>query len=115
MVRIWCVPIEKLDRQHLLGEHKELHTIFNVIVYNKKGFSNHPQTNRFRGDNLGMLIDRHNQQVKELIRRGYNHNSPLPTFNYIPEPYAYSEEAYKQDFDLLMSRQNTTITPIFYC
>ncbi|MBE3117098.1 hypothetical protein IMZ68_07835 [Candidatus Bathyarchaeota archaeon] len=25
MVRVWCVPISELDRQHLLGEHAELH------------------------------------------------------------------------------------------
>ena len=110
MVRIWRVPLHLLDRQHLLGEHHELHVIFNVITKDLKGFHNHPQTNRFKG-HLGMLADRHKQQVDELHRRGYNHNSPLPDFAYYPEPYSYSEEEYQKDFELLMSRQNTTITP----
>lgn len=68
MVRIWCVPVSTLDRQHLLGEHAELHCIYSVIVNHKKGYSKHPQTLRFKNC-IGVLVDRHNQQVAEMKRK----------------------------------------------
>src|SRR5687768_13942553 len=32
MVRIWDVPVEDLDDQHLLGEHLQLHIIWNALT-----------------------------------------------------------------------------------
>jgi hypothetical protein len=33
---------EKLCRNHLLGEHQELHAIWSVLVNGKKGYAHHP-------------------------------------------------------------------------
>lgn len=75
-MRIWDIPPEKLCNKHLLGEHRELHAIWNIITENKKGYSKHPETLRWKGK-LKALYNRHAKQVKELKKRGYKHNSPL--------------------------------------
>ena len=75
-MRIWDIPPEKLCRQHLLGEHRELHAIWSILVNNKKGYSNHPETLRWKGK-LKALYLRHEKLVKEMEIRGFNHKSPI--------------------------------------
>jgi hypothetical protein len=75
-MRIWDIPTSKLCKNHLLGEHRELHAIWTVIIQNKKGYSKHPETIRWEGK-LRSLYIRHQQQVEEMQNRGYNHKSPL--------------------------------------
>lgn len=75
-MRIWDIPTEKLCRQHLLGEHRELHAMWVIITKNKKGYSKHPETIRWVGKLKAMYL-RHEEQVKEMKHRGYNHQSPL--------------------------------------
>lgn len=75
-MRIWDLPVEVLCRQHLLGEHRELHAIWSILVNDKQGYRNHPETRRWEGK-LPMLWLRHELQVKEMAARGYNHASPL--------------------------------------
>jgi hypothetical protein len=75
-MRIWDLSPEKLCRNHLLGEHRELHALWSIIINNKKGYSKHPETIRWRGK-LKALYLRHEKQVAEMKKRGYNHNSPL--------------------------------------
>jgi len=75
-MRMWNVDPQKMCRKHLLGEHVECHMFVGAI--NKglsiKGYINNdllePQT----------LRQRHDLLVTEMIRRGYNHKSPLPEF-----------------------------------
>ena len=75
-MRIWDLPPKRLCRQHLLGEHRELHAIWSILTKGKKGYSKHPETLRWRGK-LKALFVRHEKLVKEMGRRGYCHNSPL--------------------------------------
>ena len=76
-MRIWSpMPCLCLDRQRLLGEHRELHAIWAVLTQGKAGYSRHPETLRWRG-HLGALALRHLEQVSEMHRRGYQHGSPL--------------------------------------
>lgn len=75
-MRIWDLPPEKLCRNHLLGEHRELHALWAILTEGKKGYANHPETRRWRGK-LQALYRRHEAQVKEMMRRGYRHQSPL--------------------------------------
>lgn len=75
-MRIWDVSPNKLCRNHLLGEHRELHAIWAIITENKKGYSLHPETVRWKGK-LNALYIRHEELVKEMIRRKYIHKSPL--------------------------------------
>jgi hypothetical protein len=75
-MRIWDIAPGNLCRNHLLGEHRELHAIWIIITERKKGYSNHPETLRWIGK-LQALYRRHNLLVKEMEQRGYPHKSPL--------------------------------------
>lgn len=75
-MRIWDLPPEALCRRHLLGEHVELHALWSIITRDKKGYSNHPETRRWRGKLMALFL-RHQRLVREFERRGYNHHSPL--------------------------------------
>ena len=75
-MRIWDLSPTILCRNHLLGEHRELHAIWSILTQNKKGYSLHPETIRWRGK-LKALYKRHEELVKEMHKRGYNHQSPL--------------------------------------
>jgi len=76
-MRIWDVDPGYLARQQLLGEHRELHGLFNVLTMGKKGYANHPETKRWVGC-IDALICRHDLLVSEMKLRGYNHHSALP-------------------------------------
>ena len=76
-MRIWDVDPALLCRRHLLGEHRELHGLWNILVHGKVGYSFHPETRRWRGK-LAALHRRHERLVDEMRRRGYRHASPLP-------------------------------------
>jgi hypothetical protein len=101
MVRIWCVPVTELDRQHLLGEHAELHCIVGALLDKYKAYQNHPETLRFK-DRIDELYFRHNEQVQEMQKRGYVHNSPLPQSD---KRYTCTEEQYMRDHNELAKRQ----------
>ena len=75
-MRIWDISPKRLCRNHLLGEHRELHAIWSVIVNGKKGYAHHPETLRWKGK-LKALYRRHDALVVEMSSRGYQHRSPL--------------------------------------
>ncbi len=75
-MRIWDLPPEKLCRNHLLGEHRELHALWTILTEDKKGYRNHPETKRWVGK-LKALYIRHELLVSEIMSRGYQHKSPL--------------------------------------
>ncbi len=65
-----------LCRQHLLGEHRELHGLWNILTREKDGYRRHPETRRWEGK-LAALFARHERLVEEMRQRGYSHSSPL--------------------------------------
>lgn len=77
-MRVWDIHVKHLCRKHLLGEHRELHGLWNILTKHggKGGYSNHPETKRWIGK-LKALYTRHEDLVKEMSARGYNHRSPL--------------------------------------
>ena len=75
-MRIWDLDPGFLNDKSLLGEHRELHGIASILINNKKGYSRHPETLRWRGC-LGALAVRHQLLVAEMELRGFNHRSPL--------------------------------------
>ena len=75
-MRIWDVPPRELCRSHLLGEHRELHGLWNILTRGLSGYRAHPETRRWEGK-LAALYERHDALVAEMDRRGYNHQSPL--------------------------------------
>lgn len=53
-----------------------MHALWSIITKNKKAYSNHPETLRWKGK-LHALYLRHENLVGEMQKRGYNHHSPL--------------------------------------
>jgi len=76
-MRIWDLNPGYLDRKRLLGEHRELHGLFNIVSLHKKGYLHHPETLRWV-NHLPALCMRHGLLVSEMLLRGYRHHSPLP-------------------------------------
>lgn len=72
-------PVEKLIREHLLAEHREIKRIPNNIKSGKSKIDNIPNIFRlgtghvkFFYNKLGYLKKRYDKIYKECIRRGYN-------------------------------------------
>jgi hypothetical protein len=76
-VRIWDLPAGYLNRQSLLGEHRELHGLYNILTEGKKGYSRHPETLRWVGA-VDAVCLRHAHEVAEMTLRGYVDRTPLP-------------------------------------
>jgi len=75
-MRIWDIQPRRLCNKHLVAEHGELHSLWSVINNHKKGFSHHPETERWRGK-LKALYLRHQKLADEMVKRGFQHQSPL--------------------------------------
>ena len=75
-MRVWDVNPGYLNRQSLLGEHRELHGIVSIIRNNKKGYSRHPETPRWVGYGWA-LSQRHRLLAAEMNARGYVDRSPV--------------------------------------
>ncbi|GAB4342551.1 MAG: hypothetical protein Kow0089_17660 [Desulfobulbaceae bacterium] len=105
-MRIWDVHPGYLNRQSLLGEHRELHGIVSILVNGKKGYSRHPETRRWVGHGWA-LRRRHLLIAAEMNLRGYTDRSPVRTRSghgswpvvYIDEPadqFAILAEKYRE-------------------
>ncbi len=76
-MRIWDVNPGYLNRQSLLGEHRELHGIASIISHNKKkGYSRQPETRRWVGHGWALTM-RHNLLAAEMELRNFNEHSPV--------------------------------------
>ncbi len=75
-MRVWDIAPHKLCRNHLLGEHREIHAIWSILTQNKKGYSRHPETLRWNGK-LKALFLRHKKIALQMVSRGYQHKSNL--------------------------------------
>lgn len=77
-MRIWDINPGYLNRQSLLGEHRELHGIVSIIVNGKKGYSRHPETIRWNGYGWALRI-RHELLAAEMSLRNFSDKSPVNT------------------------------------
>jgi len=59
-MRVWDLPAGYLNRQSLLGEHREIHGIHSILTQNKTGFASHPETLRWVRTLSGLAM-RHRQ------------------------------------------------------
>ncbi len=75
-MRIWDINPGYLNRQSLLGEHRELHGIVSIIVNGKKGYSKHPETIRWVGYGWALKM-RHELLVAEMSLRGFKEKTPV--------------------------------------
>lgn len=61
-----------LCRKHLLGEHVEYHKILETSVKKNKSMTGYIDVRAISY----LSVFRHDEIVREMIRRGYNHQSP---------------------------------------
>ena len=79
-MRMWMVSPKLMCRQHLLGEHVELHMLVACL---KRGFSIQGYVDQGLV-NTRYMYSRHDALVAEMTRRGYRHQSPLPPLRKYP-------------------------------
>jgi len=93
-MRMWKADPSIMCRQHLLGEHVEMHMFAGTFRRNIsfKGYMKNGLID------TNMVEERHDDLVAEMIKRGYNHNSPIDSTlcegianKYKYEDYEYSE------------------------
>jgi Pyrimidine dimer DNA glycosylase/Protein of unknown function (DUF1722) len=75
-VRVWDISPGYLNRQSLLGEHRELHGLHVIHLQGKTGYSRHPETVRWVGC-LSGLARRHAYLAAEMRLRGYVDRTPI--------------------------------------
>jgi hypothetical protein len=104
-VRIWDVPPEMLCRNHLLGEHGELHGVWSTLTQARQsGYCSHPEVRRWEGK-LKALYHKHEEIVEEMRRRGYNHQSPLnPEFATGAERQDTFVDSYEEQVEILKKK-----------
>ncbi len=78
LMRMWMVKPELLCRQHLLGEHFEIHKAVGNLRNSGKWTKSLTERGFLEPQNF---LSRHNSLVKEMKRRGFAHNSPLNVSN----------------------------------
>ncbi len=101
-MRVWDLHPGYLARQQLLGEHRELHGLANILIHNKKGYSRHPETLRWVGS-LPALAMRHRQLACEMALRGYQDRSPLSVEGEVAWPERWIDPPNRQ-FELLREK-----------
>lgn len=72
-MRMWMVEPRHMCRKHLMGEHVEMHMFLGSML---KGTS----MRGYCANNLmepAQLKARHDALADEMVRRGYNHSSPM--------------------------------------
>ena len=75
-MRVWDVHPGYLDRQRLLGEHRELHGVVAVTTRGLNGYAAHPETKRWAGLGWACAM-RHRLLAAELAFRGYRDRTPV--------------------------------------
>lgn len=88
-MRVWDFPPKYLCQKHLLGQHNEIHTIYNVYFKERRGWRNHPEVKRW-AHCIEQLVEAHDDTACEMIMRGYNHRTPLD-FEWITHAYMGGE------------------------
>lgn len=109
---MWGINPSLLCRKHLLGEHGEIHKHRHNFV------KHHKITNRIypivqiEPENMKK---RHDELVKEMIKRGYNHNSPYeqPDLSYLSNDERYAKIDVNNSINDLKNRCSECIIKIY--
>jgi hypothetical protein len=100
---MWMIDPKYLCRQHLLGEANEIHK-------HKHSFEKHHSiSGRISPIVLiepNNMQQRHDELAQEMLRRGYNHNSPYqqPDLSYLKDSERYAKVDLDYNINDLMKR-----------
>jgi hypothetical protein len=99
-MRTWMIVTGFLCRQHLLGEHGEIHKHRPSFV------KQHSITGRRGQIEPLAMATRHDALAAEMVRRGMNHKSPyqMPDLSYLPPEDREGRVCVVTSFLLLMWR-----------
>lgn len=99
-MRMWMIPPHQLCRKHLLGEHGELHKHRHNFV--KRHRIDGRMSPKIQIEPASME-SRHDALAEEMVRRGYNHQSPYeqPDIGYLPEIYQAARVDLSESYDQL--------------
>ena len=99
-MRMWMINPKLLCRKHLLGEHGELHKHRSLFV---KG---HSIAGRLGQIEPRAMERRHNQLAREMVRRGFKHQSPFvqPDLSYLPATDRNGKVSKTESLFLLVDR-----------
>lgn len=103
-MRMWMINPELLCKNHLLGEHSEIHKHKNVFV---KHYSIKKRVERKQIQPEAMK-SRHDELVVEMKRRGYNHNSEyeMPDLSYLNKEHRTTKVDKRKSIVDLLNRCN---------
>ncbi|MCK9292738.1 MAG: pyrimidine dimer DNA glycosylase/endonuclease V [archaeon] len=101
-MRMWMVPVSKMCRKHLLGEHVEIHMLVGTIL-RERSIEGYIKNDLIEPKSI---YKRHQEIVEEMLKRGYNHNSPLLEINFsskVIKPYLeHKVDSKKSYLDLII-------------
>jgi hypothetical protein len=86
-MRMWMIDPKTLCRKHLIGEHGEIHKHKHIF---EKHYSIDKRIELGQIEPLAMK-QRHDTLAKEMLNRGYKHESPyiMPDLSYLPLEQIY--------------------------
>lgn len=87
---MWGINPSLLCKQHLLGEHGEIHKHRHNFVKKHKITKRISPVVQIEPENMQI---RHDELVLEMLKRGYNHNSPYeqPDISYLKSEERYAK------------------------
>lgn len=84
---MWNLNPRKLCDKHLLGEHKEMHQVVGSLNAGRS-IKGHVEMGQLEVHNIRK---RHDELVREMKNRGFNHKSPLDKFKKFKAGYIDKE------------------------
>lgn len=102
-MRMRMVSPRILCRQHLLGEHGELHKHRPSFVKKHSIFGRIYPEVQIEPESMKR---RHDELAAEMVRRGMKHNSPyeMPDLSYLPEEQRKAKVNRRENLSLLLSK-----------
>jgi hypothetical protein len=71
-MRIWHVPFHELDDQRVLGQHREIHMLWNLVVRLDRPWGGLTQADE------PYIVSVHDSSVEEMVLRGWTgHGTPM--------------------------------------
>lgn len=95
-MRMWNVRPNLMCKQHLLGEHRELHALVGIVNKDTslQGYYDNGLVNPHE------IVERHKVLKEEMEQRGHDHQSPLTWSDFDQDPPEKTtvdvEESYRE-------------------
>lgn len=92
-MRMWMIEPSLLCRSHLLGEHFEIHKAVGNLKHGGKWAQSLTNKGYLEPQHFK---SRHEELVREMLIRGYGHNSPLDVSNiFLPVGHVDANRSYR--------------------